>query len=361
MIIETPPDPQMQSAIIKGLYNIRTAPMFSCGGACLWRDSYVSLGFKCVCKNVTLSTLKTVSCTNSTGYPISFSDFPKHLETIKCNMTTPGGITLSTQHTYPFLLTSFRSNTSVIDSDDWTSPDLMRIAIYRTDKDNVYMPSNINITECTISYAAYEYTNARANGSEFSFGKIKTMDLEWAETDNKEYSRRFFSTDSKDDLPELYSWWVDELALTEFFLSGTFQLECLEGNEGNFKHGLSAVLGGQTNLSRAFDNMATSMTDYIRSGPNMELASGSRIDTEIFVSVRWYWLIGPGLIELASLLFAVATIVSNDRKHKVPLWKSSALVLLACKHDEDEGLLRGTTESVVEIEKKAKDSRVRLE
>jgi len=84
---------------------------------------------------------------------------------------------------------------------------------------------------------------------------------------------------------------VDELALTEFFLSGTFQLEYLEGNEGNFKHGLSAVLGGQTNLSRAFDNMATSMTDYLRSGPNMKLAKGSRLDTEIFVFVRWYWLI----------------------------------------------------------------------
>lgn len=52
---------------------------------------------------------------------------------------------------------------------------------------------------------------------------------------------------------------------------------------------------------------------------------------------------------------------SNGRKHKVPLWKSSALVLLACQHDKDEGLIRGTTESVVEIEKKAKDSKVRLE
>jgi len=54
----------------------------------------------------------------------------------------------------------------------------MRIAFYRTDKDNVYMPSDINITECTVSYAAYEYINARANGSVFSFEKIKTMDLE---------------------------------------------------------------------------------------------------------------------------------------------------------------------------------------
>src|SRR5690349_9737304 len=120
----------MQSAITKGLYDIRAAPVFSCGGTCLWRGSYVSLGFKSACKNVTVSTLKTKSCTNSTGDSISNSDLPED-GWIYCNTTTPGGIILSTQHRFPFLLTMFRSNTLVIDSDDWTSPDLMRIAIYR--------------------------------------------------------------------------------------------------------------------------------------------------------------------------------------------------------------------------------------
>ncbi|RBR15918.1 uncharacterized protein FIESC28_07120 [Fusarium coffeatum] len=368
-----PPDPQMQSAIIKGLYDIHAAPVFSCAGACFWKGSYVSLGFKSVCKNVTVSTLKTRFCTDSTGGSISFSDIPDD-ERAKCNMTTPGGIVLSAQHKLLSLLTMFRSNTTATHSGLGASPDLMRIAVYRSSRDNAYMPLNIDITECTISYTAYEYTNATANGSVFSFGKTKTIDLEWAaiifgkdvRLDDSQgqpwqNARRLSSADPKDDLPELYSWWNDDLALTEFFQSEIFQLEYIEGIYGNFEHSLSTLLSGQTNLSRAFDNMATSMTDYIRSGPNMKLAKGSRLDTEIFVSVRWYWLIGPGLIELASLLFAVATIVSNGRKHKVPLWKSSALVLLACQHDEDEGLIRGTTKSMVEIEKKAKNLKVRLE
>ncbi|KAJ4118965.1 hypothetical protein NW768_010708 [Fusarium equiseti] len=362
---ETPPDPQMQSAMIKGIYDIQTAPIFNCSGTCLWNGSYMSLGFTNVCKNVTVSTLKTISCTNATGHSVSTSSSgPPQEGLVKCNMTTPGGIILSTQQRFPYLLTMFRSNTTVIDSGNGSSPDIMSIAIYRTARDDAYRPSEIDITECTVSYAAYEYTNARANGSVFSFESIKTMDLEWALTDNennKGDSRRLLSIDPKDNIPEMYSYWLDERALTEFFQSETFQLEYIEGYEGSFKHGLSAVLGGETSLPEAFHNMATSMMDYIRSGPNTKLARGTRVDTEIFVLVRWYWLIGPGLIELASLLFAVATIVSNDRKHKVPLWKSSALVLLACSHDEDEGLITGTTESVVEIEKKARDSKVRLE
>ncbi|PTD06977.1 hypothetical protein FCULG_00005742 [Fusarium culmorum] len=225
------------------------------------------------------------------------------------------------------------------------STNLMKFAIYRTERDEDYMPLDADITECTLSLAAYEYTGAQANGSVFSFDNIQMVELEWSRPASEQAIRRL----------------IDEMALQDFLQSPTFLLEFVEGESGSLKHGLSAVLGAEANLSNAFDNMATNMTDYVRSGPNMQLATGVRIDTEIFVAVRWYWLIGPGLIELASLLFAVATIVSNTRKKKVPLWKSSALVLLACQHDADERLIRGTSESVTELEKRARSSYVRLE
>ncbi|KAM0397020.1 hypothetical protein ACHAQC_004550 [Fusarium culmorum] len=241
------------------------------------------------------------------------------------------------------------------------STNLMKFAIYRTERDEDYMPLDADITECTLSLAAYEYTGAQANGSVFSFDNIQMVELEWSRPASEQTIRRLVSSPAKTGIPDLYFDWIDEMALQDFLQSPTFLLEFVEGESGSLKHGLSAVLGAEANLSNAFDNMATSMTDYVRSGPNMQLATGVRIDTEIFVAVRWYWLIGPGLIELASLLFAVATIVSNTRKQKVPLWKSSALVLLACQHDADERLIRGTSESVTELEKRARSSYVRLE
>lgn len=357
--------------MIKGLYAIDTAPLFNCSGVCVWRDRCVSLGFKSVCENVTLSTLNSKSsCVydeEDTDKPVT-SDLPTYPTRLPyasriCNITTPGGIILSVYQNFPFSLTSFRSNTTVFIGDEDTyrrTNNLARFAIYRTGRDDAYSPLGIDITECTLSYAAYEYTEARANGSVFFFNNTQAVDLEWNKT-RKFEMQRLVSSPTKAGIPEMYVDWGAEMAMKDFLKSPTFQLEFVEGENGNIRHGLGAALGGKVNISHAFDNMARSMTDYVRSGPNMQLATGVRIDTEIFVAVRWYWLIGPGLVELASLLFAVATIVGNTRKRKVPLWKSSALVLLACQHDADEGLIRGTSESVTELERRARRSKVRLE
>ncbi|KAJ4002681.1 hypothetical protein NW752_002497 [Fusarium irregulare] len=218
--------------------------------------------------------------------------------------------------------------------------------------------------ECNISYVAYEYTNATVSGNSFSFGKTRMVDLKWDVDYDKDHPldlRPLISTSTKDDIPTLYSNPMDEAALADFIGSETFRLEYIKGDRGYVPHGLSAMLGGEVNISQRFDNMASSMTEYLRSGPNTQLAKGNQIEPQNYVVVNWYWLIGPAILELAALIFAICTIVSNARKHKVPLWKSSALVLLTCQHDEDEGLIRGTTETVAELEQRAKSSRAKLE
>ncbi|VTO84436.1 unnamed protein product [Fusarium graminearum] len=317
-------------------------------------------GFKSACEDVTIPTLNTMFCVEDTGKPLPEGEFLHEYRL--CNMTTPGGIMLSIQQQFPFFLTTFRSNTTVPTRDESSigsrSTNLMKFAIYRTERDEDYMPLDADITECTLSLAAYEYTGPKANGSVFSFDNIQMVELEWSRPASEQAIRRLVSSPAKTGTPDLYFDWIDEMALQDFLQSPTFLLEFVEGESGSLKHGLSAVLGAEANLSNAFDNMATSMTDYVRSGPNMQLATGVRIDTEIFVAMRWYWLVGPGLVDLASLLFAIATIVGNTRKQKVPLWKSSALVLLACQNDADESVIRGTSESVTELEKRARASKL---
>ncbi|RGP67734.1 hypothetical protein FSPOR_5924 [Fusarium sporotrichioides] len=213
---ERPPDPHMQAAIIKGLYDINTAPPFNCSGLCEWKDRYVSLGFKSVCENVTVSTLNTKSCVYDSGKPVT-KDPPGRppYEYRTCNMTTPGGIILSIQQDPPYFLTAFRSNTTLPEDTSvfvLRSTKLMRFAIYRTGRDETYMPLDTDITECTLSYAAYEYTGARANGSVFSFDNTQMVDLEWNGHTDLEI-RRLVSSPTKDGIPELYFDWIDELAL----------------------------------------------------------------------------------------------------------------------------------------------------
>ncbi|CAG7566181.1 unnamed protein product [Fusarium equiseti] len=309
-----PPDPYMQSAIIKGLYDIKTSPIFNCSGSCSWDDRWVSLGFKSVCENVTTATLDTMSCDDDTAR-LTNKGTPQ-----LCNMTTPSDIKLFTAYSVTQWGTEFYSDTSVLSAypnqfSDTT--DLIRVAILRSELDYNYREVYTDVTECTISYVTYEYTGAIADGNKFSFGRTRVIDLKWLDAEEEEervkgeeedqldpyWPRRLISKPARADVPEFVSSRVDEGALTDFMKTETFRMNATS-------HGLGAILGRQVNVSQRFDKIAS---------------------------------------------------MSNARKHKVPLWKPSALVLLACQHDEDEGRIRGTTETVAELEKRAKSSRAKLE
>jgi hypothetical protein len=351
-----PSDPDMQSAMIKGLYDIKTNPLFNCSGSCSWDNRWISLGFKSVCENITTATLNTKSCIETPARRL-------YKRTIlRCHMTTPSNITLATAYSNTEWGTEFCSNTTVLDvpNESTNNTDLIKVAILRSElnKKN-YRELHTDITECTIRYVAYEYTDATAVGNNFSFRENRSFDLKWLAASNELpldgwRPRGLITNPARDDVPELSSSPADLGALRDFLESETFRMNATS-------HGLGAFLGLQVNISQRFDNMASSMTEYLRSGPNMQLAKGNRIESVNFVNVNWYWLIGPAILELAALIFAIYTIVSNARKHKVPLWKSSALVLLACQYDQDEGLIRGTTETVAELENRAKSSRAKLE
>ncbi|KAF5560152.1 hypothetical protein FNAPI_4320 [Fusarium napiforme] len=357
---EIPPDTQMQSAILQGLYDISSIPVFKCGGACLWRDSYISLGFKSTCKNVTMSALETKHCIKPEGRPGMVFDR-------NCNFTTPGNVTLTTQHVLTDSQTTFRINATRTHLDDPNNittslDDIVRIAVWRSGYDTSFNATDINITECSVGFTAYEYPRAEANGSTFSFGKVSEIDIRRANWSwDGPLDRTYLVSNKTSKLPPFRISIIDIRALQAFFESTTFQSEFVSGSAKNNNPGLSAALDGDTNLTRAFGNMARGMTDYLRSGPNEKLAKGVRRESQIFVSIRWYWLIGPAVLELSALMFAVFTIVGTARKHEVPLWKSSALVLLSCRHDVDSGVIHGEFQDVKELEKMAKASKARLE
>ncbi|KAM5366792.1 hypothetical protein ACJZ2D_010332 [Fusarium nematophilum] len=323
--------PPMQSAVLMGLFNVSRTPQFSCNRYCRWDTSHMSLGFKSICKNVTASTLDTI--------------YDREYGPQEFNMTTPAGVGIKTTYIPTERVTTFQINATA-ESDsygenfDYDVLEIARVAIYRSttnpDTSGVY---NINITDYTVSFTTYKYSNAKANSCSFSFESIRESDAK--------------------NLPRLPISLLDILALKEFILSTAFQSQWIEGLESNPNPGLTAALRGDVDLSQAFQTMARSMTDYLRTGPNMQLARGERVDSQIFVSVRWFWLIGPTAIELAAIVFAVSTMMANQRN--VPLWKSSVLAVLECQHEKGSGLIRPGSKDVKKIEKSAKDSKVRLE
>lgn len=351
----------MQSAIIQGLYDKQTTEAFNCPGVCRWTGSYISLGFKADCRNVTQETLETVTC-----------GLDKDTRGV-CNMTTPGGLDLTTHYGNTDWATAYNMNASSLLMDVQevklpdTFPKITLFAIYRSTPDANFQMRDINITDCSLSITAYEYTGARANGSDFS-AKRREVDFgvknPWTFRSEPGLLSVMYTNESTSGnihIPELGMNYASLAALETLFESTTMVTEWVEGNFVNTNLGVAAALTGDVDLSDRFDKMATAMTNYLRYGPNNQTAHGEIVQSEPFVSVRWGYFAVPIVTEGLGILFAILSIFSNRRSRRVPLWKSSALAMLACQYEKRLGLLHTTTKDVGEIQVETEKAEVRLQ
>lgn len=360
-----PQDPDMQSAIFQGLYGVNRTEPFICPGRCRWTESYISLGFKAQCRNVTEETLQAATCSGG-EYGLQ-----------RCNMTTPGGVNVATRYWATDLATAYYMNASsllIINPSKpglpETFPEISRFAIYRSTPDGNFIMRDINITDCSLFLTAYEYTGAQANGSDFSFASRREVDFgmknPWGITSN--ISKGLFqhvytneSTSGDIHIPALRISYASLSALVNFFQSTTMATEWVEGNFANTNLGVAATLSGDVDLGDRFNKMATAMTDYLRYGPNTQPANGETLQREPFVFIRWGYFVVPIVTEGFAILFAILSIFSNRQSRRVPLWKSSTLAVLACQHEERLGLLHTKGKDINEIQDDAKKAEVVLQ
>ncbi|KAL3455907.1 hypothetical protein BJX64DRAFT_53600 [Aspergillus heterothallicus] len=361
-----PQDPGMQSAIFRGLYGINTTEPFNCPGACQWRDSYISLGFKAECTNVTQETLQRASCERVENTSLQL-----------CNMTTPGGIGLSSRQWSTSQATSYYMNASSLLLDIGIPrlpeefPEITRFAIFRSTPNFNFEIENVNITDCSLSITAYEYTAAKANGSDFSFAPLREVDFgvrnPWAIRGNATemkfeylYTNATKTSDGA-DIPSLGFSYTSLLALQTFFQSSTIVSEWVEGDFPNTNLGVSAALLGDADLPARFNAMATAMTEYVRYGPNSLIARGERVESVPFVSIRWGYFVVPIVTEGFAIIFAVLSILNNRKSRNVPLWKGSTLAVLGCRHEGHLGLLPTSGRDLNEMQAEAQKAQARLQ
>jgi hypothetical protein len=90
------------------------------------------------------------------------------------------------------------------------------------------------------------------------------------------------------------------------------------------------------------------------------LALGERVRSVPFIVIRWPYYALPVLTEVLAIVFAVSTVLSNRGCH-IPLWKSSALAVLACQHDRHLRMLQSTVKDIEELQKAAGKTAARLQ
>jgi hypothetical protein len=89
--------------------------------------------------------------------------------------------------------------------------EIARFAVYRSTSDGNFNSFGINITDCSLSLAACEYAGAHANGTAFSFGKTREIDLsgknQWNIEGNIFTGRLYINESKADGIPALEVSW----------------------------------------------------------------------------------------------------------------------------------------------------------
>lgn len=246
-------------------------------------------------------------------------------------------------------------------------PALVKFAVYRVPADddiNLDAEGHLEhatVTDCLLSLAAYEYPGAHSDGSTFNLEKPTELELVPSNQSQVDY-RYVYEVVGIDHVSttELAVSGYDIATIQSYFMSNMISTKWMQG-EGlhNTDYGISAALIGDVDLEARFAGMADSMTTYLRSRPDALKLTGYTVVEKVFVHIQWYWLAGPVIMDLAAVLLALSTIISN-RRNRYPPWKSSTLAMLACSHDEDDQVIRSRVKNIKDIETFAKNCSVKL-
>jgi hypothetical protein len=286
-------------------------------------------------------------------------------------MTAPNGVALQTERVWTASATTFVMNATALQDQRNPSdnlPEIARFAIWRSTADHNFNTSMENVTECSLFLTAYEYTGASANGPRISFAQRREVDFGVENPWSVENPGRLITPVYINEtiignmvIPRLEMTYSRLSAIERFFASPSMSTSWSVGSIQNRDLGVAAALSGKTNITERFERMATAMTDYIRYGPDTQAAEGELIESVPFVSIRWGYFVVPIVTEGFAILFAVLSIINNRRSRNVPLWKSSALAVLECRHEERLGLLQTTGKDITQIDADAQKAEVRLQ
>lgn len=349
----------MQGAIFRPFYNLESPAPFECPTNCTWHQDYVSLGFSTACHDVTEETWASQNC----------SEVDSDSAPLNCTMTTPGGVRFSTLEMLTdwstVLLVQAKSlyTFDLLSTPAYVSPNFIRLAVFR--QPSFYSgihPSPNQTSECDISFAAYKYSNAFSRSNQFSVGSTEILPLDSANMSDPSRWNEDYVTFTASGLSEFKVSMADIGGLLSSFTSPLISGMLLAGESvPTVSAGITPTLGNPsaTNTTAIFENMASSMTDELRSRYNAT-AYGLTATTVVLVRVQWFWLALPLFVVLTSAVVLVAGMVDSRGATGVAVWKAKSTALLF----HSVGPLFGTFTTEVrgpeQLEELVKATRVKL-
>lgn len=114
------------------------------------------------------------------------------------------------------------------------------------------------------------------------------------------------------------------------------------------------------NISAHVADLATTLTNVIRTtGNNIEKVFGDGIP-ETFIYISWGWFVLPLVLEFATLVLLLATIRRSRMKEDVAIWKCSSLATLAHGLSHNVRSELGHSRNIIEFRHNAQNVSVHL-
>ncbi|KAJ5165664.1 uncharacterized protein N7500_007494 [Penicillium coprophilum] len=201
-------------------------------------------------------------------------------------------------------------------------------------------PPKPSVTECAIYYCERKYaasTYLSSNQSSRSVHVVDTQQLIPRDTldENSHYlftdSIHFGPPKGSETLSKNSSYSIDHHTFTGFrdTMGDLFNSSLHDISVGLGSSGFNmATILRTGNLGQLLDSMTTSVTDTLRASPHGNKIHGQAYRVEMFVDVRWPWIILPAIVTLGSIALLLGTVMASKQQNAV-LWKSTVLPLLS--------------------------------
>ena len=330
----------MQGAIFSGLFGSQSPRAFTCPtSSCAWSDtlSMISLGAVGKCENVTQSVV--YDCAR----------FTNTLD-VNCNVTTPGGFHFMTKKRHGNA--SFRYTAlNVTTGTNRSVEDFTRFAIWRPLE--IQTLENFEVLECGISVAAYLYSNITVTNNTMNIEET-VVPLEAAGPENPGLND-FRPAAGIFPAEVAFSFHLADLSKIWDTLDEIFNAQVMVPRGSST--GLTADLLMKGNLSRIVENIAWSVTEQIRTGPNSTVTNGTAYESETYIHVNWPWITLPVLVVIGAGTLLAFTVIINAQR-RAALWKSSNLAVLLHSVEGSETPASSDDTSLTRIETLADTMRV---
>ena len=321
---------------MNGIFAPDAPIQFSCSsGNCNW-NQFQSLGACSSCSNVTANTIQ--SCYTVRG---DSSDYNS------CNYTTPSGLALqlNTSHEEYGLETGTLFSINASKPDDvaglvkYAAINLTYIGMNNLSSSLDQQTGGWEATECSLSWCVKTYENTTVVNGTLNLKPSSTVELTAGNvlrdsTGTVTAIQEFVVSQNETNFSGNRSFYINingyqtlTLYLVDILTTSRSIVSDVSGGSGTEDSNIGIAIYAAGNLTNSSANIATSMTNAIRTTGNSTSTLGQTITSELYIYVHWWWLALPLATFVLATALLVVLILLTERQ-RGPLWKESALALL---------------------------------